>query len=104
VLVLPEGQYPIRTKHIRYYEDKHFAPIDRARKGNAPAAPVAAVTKVAGTKAATLSSFALPTIEASAAERGIPKATEEFTKIAQKARRQREMPGRQAEGQAELRL
>jgi type IV secretion system protein VirD4 len=33
VLVLPEGQYPIRARHIRYFEDRHFAPIDRARKG-----------------------------------------------------------------------
>lgn len=32
VLVLPEGQYPIRARHVRYYEDRHFAPIDRARK------------------------------------------------------------------------
>jgi type IV secretion system protein VirD4 len=33
VLVLPEGQYPIRARHVRYYEDGHFGPIDRARKG-----------------------------------------------------------------------
>jgi type IV secretion system protein VirD4 len=33
VLVLPEGQYPIRARHVRYYEDRHFGPIDRARKG-----------------------------------------------------------------------
>lgn len=31
VLILPEGQYPIRAKHIRYYEDRHFGPIDKAR-------------------------------------------------------------------------
>jgi type IV secretion system protein VirD4 len=35
VLVLPEGQYPIRARHIRYYEDRHFGPVDRARKGKA---------------------------------------------------------------------
>ncbi len=34
VLVLPEGQYPIRAQHIRYYEDRHFGPIDAARRGN----------------------------------------------------------------------
>ena len=34
VLILPEGQYPIRARHIRYYEDHHFAPIDRARQGH----------------------------------------------------------------------
>jgi type IV secretion system protein VirD4 len=33
VLVLAEGQYPIRARHVRYYEDLHFGPIDRARKG-----------------------------------------------------------------------
>ncbi len=31
VLILPEGQYPIKADHIRYYEDNHFAPIDAAR-------------------------------------------------------------------------
>lgn len=33
VLVLTEGQYPIRARHLRYYEDRHFALIDAARKG-----------------------------------------------------------------------
>ncbi|OHC56227.1 MAG: hypothetical protein A3D16_19015 [Rhodobacterales bacterium RIFCSPHIGHO2_02_FULL_62_130] len=32
VLVLPEGQYPIRARHVRYYEDRHFGLIDQARK------------------------------------------------------------------------
>lgn len=46
VLVLPEGQYPIRAEHIRYYADRHFAAIDQAREGHvlpypAPAAPTA---------------------------------------------------------------
>jgi type IV secretion system protein VirD4 len=36
VLVLPEGQYPIRARHVRYYDDRHFAPIDRARKSVVP--------------------------------------------------------------------
>lgn len=31
VLILAEGQYPIKAHHIRYYEDSHFAPIDAAR-------------------------------------------------------------------------
>jgi len=31
VLVLPEGQYPIRARHVRYYEDRWFGLIDRAR-------------------------------------------------------------------------
>lgn len=34
VLILPEGQYPIKAKHIRYYEDRHFGPIDKARQAH----------------------------------------------------------------------
>lgn len=33
VLILAEGQYPMQADHIRYYEDRHFAPIDKARAG-----------------------------------------------------------------------
>ena len=33
VLVLPEGQYPIRARHVRYYEDRWFGPIDLAKSG-----------------------------------------------------------------------
>jgi type IV secretion system protein VirD4 len=102
VLVLPEGQYPIRTKHIRYYEDRHFAPIDRARKGKTLPIPVTATA--AATMTATLSSFAPAPVEASVAEQDIPKATKAFAKIAQKARGRREMPARHAEGQAEFRV
>ncbi|WP_165978878.1 type IV secretory system conjugative DNA transfer family protein [Antarcticimicrobium luteum] len=42
VLVLPEGQYPIRADHIRYYADRHFAEIDKARQGHALPYPPAA--------------------------------------------------------------
>lgn len=31
VLVLPEGQYPIRAGHVRYYEDRWFRPIETAK-------------------------------------------------------------------------
>mgnify|MGYP000157894470 CR=1 FL=1 len=31
VLVLAEGQYPIRARHVRYYEDRYFGPINQAR-------------------------------------------------------------------------
>ncbi|MEO1986429.1 MAG: type IV secretory system conjugative DNA transfer family protein [Martelella sp.] len=34
VLILPEGQYPIKADHVKYYEDRHFAPIDKARIGH----------------------------------------------------------------------
>ncbi|MDO8982401.1 type IV secretory system conjugative DNA transfer family protein [Cypionkella sp.] len=33
VIILPEGQYPIRALHIRYYADRHFGPIESARQG-----------------------------------------------------------------------
>ena len=57
VLVLPEGQYPIRARHVRYYEDRHFGPIDRARIGksvpdqakgtkNSSAPPLAMLSKL----------------------------------------------------------
>jgi type IV secretion system protein VirD4 len=42
VLVLPEGQYPIKADHIRYYADRHFAEIDKARQGHALPYPPAA--------------------------------------------------------------
>jgi len=34
VFVLPEGQYPIKADHIKYYADAHFAPFDAARVGH----------------------------------------------------------------------
>ena len=104
VLVLPEGQYPIRTEHIRYNEDRHFGPIDRARKGKTPAAPVASVAKEQRAKAATLSSLVSATIEGSALAQESPKATEAFSKMTQKARGRREIPVRQAEVQKQFLL
>ncbi len=34
VLILAEGQYPIKADHIRYYIDRHFAPINEARRSH----------------------------------------------------------------------
>ncbi|WP_294611903.1 type IV secretory system conjugative DNA transfer family protein [uncultured Roseovarius sp.] len=42
ILVLPEGQYPIKADHIRYYADRHFAEINKARQGHALPYPPAA--------------------------------------------------------------
>jgi type IV secretion system protein VirD4 len=42
VLVLPEGQYPIKADHIRYYADRHFEEIDKARQGHSLPYPPAA--------------------------------------------------------------
>ncbi len=35
VLILPEGQYPIKAHRITSYEDHHFGPIEAARHGHA---------------------------------------------------------------------
>ena len=40
VLVLAEGQYPIKVNHIRHYENRHFRAVDVARNGNALTSPV----------------------------------------------------------------
>ena len=40
VLVLAEGQYPIKAHHIRHYENRHFLAIDVARNGHALTYPV----------------------------------------------------------------
>lgn len=46
VLILPEGQYPIQAHHIRYFEDHHFADIEKARHGHAlPYPPLTAQRK-----------------------------------------------------------
>ena len=45
VLVLAEGQYPIKAHHIRYYEDRHFRAIDEARRGHALPYPALTVPK-----------------------------------------------------------
>jgi type IV secretion system protein VirD4 len=46
VLIQPEGQYPILAHHIRYYEDHHFAEIEKAREGHAlPYPPLTAKPK-----------------------------------------------------------
>lgn len=33
MIILPEGQYPIRARHIQYFADRHFWPIERAHQG-----------------------------------------------------------------------
>jgi type IV secretion system protein VirD4 len=54
VLVLPEGQYPIKADHIRYYADRHFAEIDKARQGHALPYPPAAAPNSSRPKKITL--------------------------------------------------
>jgi type IV secretion system protein VirD4 len=92
VLVLPEGQYPIRARHIRYYEDRHFAPIDRARKGKAlptiqgsgAESRLAPVGKLSG-----LASSAAP-----AGTEVFGEAARAFQSIAESAKRTRKVPAR----------
>ncbi|MCA0941924.1 type IV secretory system conjugative DNA transfer family protein [Salipiger pacificus] len=46
VLILPEGQYPIKAHRITSYEDHHFGPIEAARHGHAlPYPPLTARPK-----------------------------------------------------------
>jgi len=91
VLVLPEGQYPIRARHIRYYEDRHFAPIDRARAGKALPAIIRSAASVAQQPAASLSGFRASLDPADLATT-LDKATKGFQRIAEAAGTQRRMP------------
>ena len=92
VLVLPEGQYPIRARHIRYYEDRHFAPIDRARKGKA--LPTALRNRAEGSQVAVgkLSGLAASAERADAEVFG--EASRVFQAIAKSAKSQRKLPAR----------
>lgn len=97
VIILPEGQYPIRAQHIRYYEDRHFGLIERARKGHALPYPVGA-TKAAEAPPAKLSGFqrdsqTMPDTESVGAERanGIAIC---FAEIGAKAAKARRLPKR----------
>jgi type IV secretion system protein VirD4 len=92
VLVLPEGQYPIRARHIRYYEDRHFAPIDRARKGKA--LPTIQGSGAAGRQAPVgkLSGLAMSAGRADAEVFG--DAALAFQAIAESAKLKRKLPAR----------
>ena len=92
VLVLPEGQYPIRARHIRYYEDRHFGPIDRARKGKA-----LPTTRGSGADSRQVAVGKLSGLAASA-ERAdaevFGEASRVFQAIAKSAKSQRKLPAR----------
>ena len=92
VLVLPEGQYPIRARHVRYYEDGWFGPIERAR--NERAMPniqrtISAARQVGVGK--------LSRLTASAAREDVEvlgEAARVFQVIAESAKRAPELPAR----------
>ena len=92
VLVLPEGQYPIRARHIRYYEDRHFGPIDRARKGKA--LPTTRGSGAAGRQVAVgkMSGLAASAERADAEVFG--EAARAFQAIAKSAKSKRKLPAR----------
>lgn len=82
VLVLAEGQYPIRARHVRCFEDSHFGPIDRARRSVLP--PSDRFTSTSdGTPEVVLirSLFAYGDLGNS-----LGKATADFTKLSQAAK------------------
>jgi len=92
VLVLPEGQYPIRARHIRYYDDRHFGPIDKARKGKA--LPTTRGSGADGRQIAVgkLSGLAASAERADAEVFG--EAARVFQAIAKSAKSQRKLPAR----------
>ncbi|MGQ0563554.1 MAG: type IV secretory system conjugative DNA transfer family protein [Gemmobacter sp.] len=94
VLVLPEGQYPIRARHIRYFEDRHFGPIDRARqRKQLPLVAPGGATSTAPL-AASLSTLR-PQGVGGEGPATIVAATNAFQDIAALASKKRRLPQRQ---------
>jgi type IV secretion system protein VirD4 len=92
VLVLPEGQYPIRAQHVRYYEDRWFEPIDRARRESAQQAIWRPEDPSGQVALGLLSGFAAPASLTNLTE--INKAVQTFQAIAQSATSRRKLPDR----------
>ena len=92
VLVLPEGQYPIRARHVRYYEDRHFGPIDRARSKK-QVLSVQAVGLPVEPPVASLSTLRRQDLS-DTVEASIQKATSVFQVLASSAVKQRRLPSR----------
>jgi len=86
VLVLAEGQYPIRARHVRYFEDRHFGPIDRARTKPGQVG----VQKIPENRnfqaAATLSNFAAPAGQSAVLLEQLPQAAAAFARMSRTAR------------------
>lgn len=95
VLILPEGQYPIRARHIRYYEDRHFALIDRARQ-QVPG-PQFPAKPTSGERAPPARLAAFAAVEhAAEGQAKVAAATEGFQAIASAAKSGRRLPRRQS--------
>jgi type IV secretion system protein VirD4 len=92
VLVLPEGQYPIRARHVRYYEDRHFGPIDRARSKK-QVLSVQVVGPPVKPSPASLSVLRPQDLD-DTVEGSIQKATSVFQVLASSAVKQRRLPSR----------
>ncbi len=82
VLVLAEGQYPIRARHVRYYEDRHFAAIDRAGRHMAPPNLGLRGSTTGAPKVARMTSF----VEDSVLKESLGGATAAFVSLAQTAK------------------
>lgn len=85
VLVLPEGQYPIRARHVRYYEDRHFGPIDRARIGKSVPDQAKGTKNSSAPPLAMLSTLSEPTRLSEA----LDQATAGFSGLSRAARAKR---------------
>ena len=92
VLVLPEGRYPIRARHIRYYEDRYFGPVDQARKGKV--LPTIQGSGSAG-RLAPVGKLSGLTASAGPADAEVfGEAARVFQEIAESAKRTRKVPAR----------
>lgn len=95
VLILPEGQYPIRARHIRYYEDRHFAPIDRASQQVLGPQIPAKRRSDARVPAASLAAFAA-SAGGEQRQAKVVAVTEGFKDITTAAKSGRRLPRRQS--------
>ena len=85
VIVLPEGQYPIRAQHVRYYEDRHFAPIDKARSSKRLTWAGNSKSTEASQSFAQMKGF----VDEAAFNKGLSESTAAFATLANTARRKR---------------
>ena len=92
VLVLPEGQYPILARHIRYYADRHFGPIDQARKEKA--LPTIRVSGAVGRQAAVGKLSGLAASGGYVDVEVLGEATRVFQAMAKSAKSLRKLPAR----------
>ena len=97
VIILPEGQYPIRAQHIRYYADRHFGPIEQARQGFGLPYPRVQSTELSPT-AVRMSDLAKPASDGAEGnilrEKSVAAATVDFGELKARAASVRRLPAK----------